>query len=69
MMPSFFEIDPRLTKDSVIVLMHDATIDRTTDGTGRVSDYTYDELRRFRLRDREGNLTQFRIPTLEECIR
>ena len=58
MMPSFFEIDPRLTKDSVIVLMHDATIDRTTDGTGRVSDYTYAALRRFRLRAREGNLTQ-----------
>ena len=33
MMPSFFEIDPRLTRDSVIVLMHDATIDRTTNGS------------------------------------
>ena len=33
MMPSFFEIDPRMTKDSVIVLMHDATIDRTTTGS------------------------------------
>lgn len=32
-MPAFFEIDPRLTKDSVIVLMHDATLDRTTTGT------------------------------------
>src|SRR5687768_53041 len=28
--PAFFEIDPRLTKDSVVVLMHDATLDRTT---------------------------------------
>lgn len=69
MMPSFFEIDPRLTRDSVIVLMHDATIDRTTNGTGRVSDYTWEELRQFRLRDRDGNLTPYRIPTLEECIR
>lgn len=32
--PAFFEIDPRLTKDSVIVLMHDATLERTTNGTG-----------------------------------
>ena len=31
MMPSFFEIDPRMTKDSVIVLMHDATLDRVSD--------------------------------------
>ena len=39
-MESFFEIDPRLTKDGVIVLMHDETIDRTTTGKGKVSDYT-----------------------------
>ena len=57
MMPSFFEIDPRLTKDSVIVLMHDATIDRTTTGTGKVSDYTFEELQQFFLKDREGNVT------------
>ncbi len=68
MMPSFFEIDPRLTKDGVIVLMHDATIDRTTNGTGKVSDYTYEELQQFFLKDREGNVTEFKIPTLEECI-
>ncbi len=68
MMPSFFEIDPRLTKDSVIVLMHDATINRTTNGTGKVSDYTYEELQQFFLKDREGNVTEFKIPTLEECI-
>lgn len=68
MMPSFFEIDPRLTKDSVIVLMHDATIDRTTTGKGKVSDYTYAELQQFFLKDREGNVTPYKIPTLEECI-
>lgn len=68
MMPSFFEIDPRMTKDSVIVLMHDATIDRTTNGMGLVSDYTYAELQQFFLKDREGNITTYKIPTLEECI-
>ena len=69
MMPSFFEIDPRLTRDSVIVLMHDATIDRTTNGTGRVADYTWAELQQFRLKDRDGKVTDFRIPSLEEVIR
>jgi glycerophosphoryl diester phosphodiesterase len=68
LMPSFFEIDPRLTKDSVIVLMHDATIDRTTTGKGKVSDYTYEELMQFNLVDREGNITQYKIPKLEDCI-
>lgn len=66
--PAFFEIDPRFTKDSVIVLMHDATIDRTTTGKGKLSDYTYEELKAFRLVDREGNKTPYSIPTLKECI-
>lgn len=66
--PAFFEIDPRLTKDSVIVLMHDATLDRTTNGNGEVSDYTLEELKQLRLKDKFGKLTDFKIPTLEEAI-
>lgn len=65
---AFFEIDPRLTKDSVIVLMHDETLDRTTNGTGKVSDYTWDELQAFRLLDFEGNITTAMIPKLEEVF-
>jgi len=68
LMESFFEIDPRLTKDSILVLMHDDTIDRTTNGTGKVSDYTWQELQQFRLKDREGNLTSYKIPTLVEML-
>lgn len=67
-MPSFFEIDPRLTKDSIAVLMHDATLERTTTGTGKLSDYTYAELQKFRLKDPEGNVTDAKIPTLKEAI-
>ncbi|MBD2701091.1 glycerophosphodiester phosphodiesterase family protein [Spirosoma sp. BT702] len=66
--PAFFEIDPRLTKDSVIVLLHDATLDRTTTGTGKLGDYTWEELKKFRLKDAEGNVTEHRIPTLAEVI-
>jgi len=66
--PAFFEIDPRLTKDSVIVLMHDATLNRTTNGTGQVSDYTWEELQQLHLKDVEGAVTPFRIPTLEAVI-
>ena len=67
--PATFEIDPRLTKDSAIVLMHDATLDRTTTGTGKVGDYTLAELKQLYLKDVEGKVTSFRIPTLEEAIR
>ncbi|WP_276480820.1 glycerophosphodiester phosphodiesterase family protein [Paraflavitalea pollutisoli] len=66
--PAFFEIDPRLTKDSVIVLLHDATLDRTTTGTGKLSDYTYAQLKQLRLKDKDGKTTQYRIPTLQEAI-
>ncbi|MGY2134920.1 glycerophosphodiester phosphodiesterase family protein [Hymenobacter sp. HD11105] len=67
--PAFFEVDPRLSKDSVIVLMHDATLERTTTGTGKVSDYTWAELKQLRLKDPEGNVTPYGIPRLEEVIR
>ncbi len=66
--PAFFEIDPRLTKDSVIILMHDDTLDRTTTGKGKISNYTWEELKKLRLKDPEGNVTEYRIPTLDEVI-
>jgi len=67
-MSAVFEIDPRLTKDSVIVLMHDDTLDRTTNATGKLSDYTWAELQSVRLKDHAGNVTSAKIPTLEEVI-
>ncbi len=67
--PAFFEVDPRLTKDSVIIIMHDATLDRTTNGTGKVMEYTWEELKKLKLKDKEGNLTDYYIPTLEEAIK
>ncbi|GAB3726031.1 glycerophosphodiester phosphodiesterase family protein [Spirosoma lituiforme] len=66
--PAFFETDPRLTKDSVIVLLHDATLDRMTTGTGKLSDYTWEELKKLRLKDAQGNVTQDRILSLDEAI-
>ena len=66
--PAFFEIDPRLTKDSVIVLLHDATLDRTTTGKGKLADYTWEEVKQLRLKDRDGKVTPYRIPTLQEAI-
>lgn len=67
-MPAIFEIDPRLTRDSVVVVFHDATLDRTTDGTGRVADYTWEELRRLKLKNARGETTEHRIPTLGEVL-
>jgi glycerophosphoryl diester phosphodiesterase len=62
------EIDPRFTKDGAIVIHHDAELDRTTTGKGRVSEYTLDELKRLRLKDTAGEVTEFQIPTLDEAL-
>ncbi len=62
------ELDLKKTKDGHIVLMHDNTIDRTTNGKGKVSDYTLEELKNFRLRNGMGRVTFHTIPTLEEVL-
>lgn len=61
--PALLEIDPRYTQDGEIVLMHDQTLERTTNGYGKVSDHTLAELKQLRLKDTEGKLTDYRIPT------
>jgi len=65
---AMFEIDPRITKDGVVVLMHDKTLDRTTTGTGRVKDYTWEELKKLNLKDSKGSVTAYHIPLLEDVI-
>ncbi|WP_104063849.1 glycerophosphodiester phosphodiesterase family protein [Arthrobacter sp. 4R501] len=66
------EIDVMLTADGVPVLMHDATVDRTTNGTGRVSDLTLAEIKSLRLVEGLGGnaaaVTEHTVPTLEEAM-
>lgn len=66
--PLIIECDIRMSKDSVLVLMHDETLDRTSNGTGKVSDYTLSELKELILKDPNGEATKFKIPTLEEAL-
>ncbi|MEP6774813.1 MAG: glycerophosphodiester phosphodiesterase family protein, partial [Chloroflexota bacterium] len=40
----FVELDVQMSKDGVLVVIHDDTLDRTTNGTGPVGEHTYDEL-------------------------
>ena len=61
------ELDVQLTKDDQLVVIHDETIDRTTDGTGAVIDYTFEELRRFDASAIKGGTHGFQpIPSFEE---
>ena len=65
---SILEIDPHFTKDSAIVLMHDPTLERTSTGQGKISDHSLKELKQLYLKDPEGHVTRFRIPTLDEAL-
>ena len=61
------ELDVQLTKDGQLVVIHDETIDRTTDGSGYVRDYTLEELRRFNAAAKwDGRFGFQPIPTFEE---
>ena len=62
------ELDVKITKDGIPVLMHDRTIDRTTNGTGKPSDYSYAELKKFRLVN-DGQITDYYIPTFDEALK
>ena len=70
------EMDVALTKDTVLVTIHDLTIDDTSDSTGSVIDYTFQELQQFNFaynfKDLDGNYpyrdTLVKIPSLKEIL-
>lgn len=65
---NMIEMDIYLTRDNVIVAMHDDTIDRTTNGSGNVESFTYEQLKSFVVNGSTAFETQ-PIPTLEEYFK
>lgn len=62
------EIDIHLTKDNHIVICHDESIDRTTNGKGMIREMTLDEIRQYRSVDADGNMTDQQLPTIDEVF-
>lgn len=63
------EIDVRLSADGVPIVLHDATLDRTTDGCGRASDFSFAQLRQLDAGAwKDPRFSGERIPSLEEVI-
>jgi glycerophosphoryl diester phosphodiesterase len=62
------ELDIQCTKDGHLILMHDATLDRTTTGKGKVSEWTLDSVKMLKLRNGCHIRTKEVIPTLEEAL-
>ncbi len=62
------EIDVHITADNHIVVCHDATVDRTTNGTGTINDMTLEQIKALRIINADGEATQQQIPTLEQVL-
>lgn len=62
------EIDLHKTKDGQIILMHDATLDRTTTGKGKIADWTLDSIKTLKLKNGCAIKTKYKVPTLEEAL-
>jgi glycerophosphoryl diester phosphodiesterase len=62
------ELDVHLAADGGMAVVHDPTVDRTTDGAGAVAALSTAELRRLRLRGPDGVVTEERLPMLEEVL-
>lgn len=64
------EIDTHLTLDGEVVVCHDQTINRTTNGSGDITKMTLAQIRQYKLKDRNGNVySNETIPTLEEYLK
>ena len=61
------EVDVAKTKDGKFILMHDESVDRTTTGSGMVSDLTYDEIAQLQLIDVMGE-TDYKVPLLHDVL-
>ncbi len=66
--PTLIECDIRMSRDSVLLLMHDRSLDRTTNGTGLVSSHDWEYLSTLQLKDNDGTQTDYPIPTLEDAL-
>jgi glycerophosphoryl diester phosphodiesterase len=64
----FLELDVHLSRDGEVMVIHDATLERTTTGTGPVRERTLAELATLRLKDRGGAVVEERIPTLDQVV-
>ncbi len=62
------ELDVQLTKDNEVVVIHDETINRVSNGAGRVRDFTLEELKQFKFNKTHPEYESATIPTLKEVL-
>lgn len=62
------EVDVHLTADGELVVCHDNTIERTTNGKGRIGEMTLEEIRAYRIVTADGAVTEEPLPTLGDVL-
>ncbi|MDW7691588.1 glycerophosphodiester phosphodiesterase family protein [Flammeovirgaceae bacterium SG7u.111] len=66
--PSIIECDIAISKDGKLLMMHDYSLDRTTNGTGKVLEKEWNYIKSLKLKDTKGAITEFSVPTLKEAL-
>ena len=67
-MPAIIECDVVMSKDSVLFLMHDTTLERTTTGSGKNTERDWAYLQTLRIKDNFGTVTPYRVPSLDQAL-
>jgi len=63
------ELDVHLSKDDSIIVTHDRNLKRTTDLDKNVGDLTYEEIQKAKIKDKDGNMTFEKVPTLDDVLK
>ena len=63
------EIDLAMTSDSILILMHDRTLNRTTNGKGLIAEIPFDSIAGMNLKLQHGVVSHYKIPTLEDALK
>lgn len=66
--PAIIELDVEMTADSVLIILHDNTLHRTTTGAGAVAAHTWEQLKGLNLKTRDSTVTTFSIPLLADAL-
>lgn len=64
----YVELDVRRTKDGALVIMHDATVNRMTNGKGKIAEMTLEEIRKLEIKSRKGKWPGLKVPTFDEML-
>ncbi|MEL6560153.1 MAG: glycerophosphodiester phosphodiesterase family protein [Bacteroidota bacterium] len=65
---AIIECDIAVTKDGKLIMMHDDKLNRTTTGFGLVKNKTWEEIQQLYLKDAEGTVTSYKVPSLEQVL-